>query len=83
MIEVPKLVAILLIAVVVWYAMRWWNRVVTPKVAHGRQDFAPRASRQPRREQPTVEDLTACRVCGAYVAAGALACGKPGCPLLR
>jgi hypothetical protein len=83
MIEVPKLVAILLIAVVVWYAMRWWNRVVAPKAAHGRQDFAPRASRTPRRDQPKVEDLTACRVCGAYVAAGAHACGKPGCPLLR
>lgn len=77
MIEVPKLVVILVIAVIVWYAMRWWNRVVAPKAAGSRQNFVP------RREQPTVEDLTACRVCGAYVAASARACGKPGCPLLR
>ena len=80
MIEVPKLVMILVIAVVVWYAMRWWNRVVAPRAAQGRQGFTAQA---PRREQPKVEDLTACRVCGAYVAAGAPACGKPGCPLLR
>ena len=77
MIEVPKLVAILVIAIVVWYAMRWWNRTVPPRPARGQQEFAA------RREQPKVEDLTACRVCGAYVAAGAHACGKPGCPLLR
>ena len=77
MIEVPKLVVIILIAVVAWYAMRWWNRAVAPKMASGRQNYAP------RREAPKVEDLTACRVCGAYVAAGAPACGKPGCPLLR
>ncbi len=77
MIEVPKLVAILVIAIVVWYAMRWWNRAVPPRPARGPQEFTP------RREQPKVEDLTACRVCGAYVAAGARACGKPGCPLLR
>jgi hypothetical protein len=77
MIEVPKLVVILVIAIVVWYAMRWWNRAVPPKAAGGRHNFVP------RREQPKVEDLTACRVCGAYVAAGARACGKPGCPLLR
>ena len=77
MIEVPKLVVIILIAVVAWYAMRWWNRAVAPKAAPGRQNYAP------RREPPKVEDLTACRVCGAYVAASAPACGKPGCPLLR
>ena len=76
MIEVPKLVVILVIAVVVWYAMRWWNRAVPPKVVRGRQHFSPR-------EPPKVEDLSACPVCGSYVAASARACGKPGCPLLR
>jgi hypothetical protein len=76
MIEVPKLVVILVIAIVVWYAMRWWNRAAPPKAASRGQQYTP------RRQQPKVEDLTACRVCGAYVAAGAQACGKPGCPLL-
>ncbi len=75
MIEVPKLVLILVIGAIVWYAMRWRNRAAPPKPVRGRQDFAPR-------ERPKVEDLTACRLCGAYVAAGAHACGKPGCPLL-
>ena len=74
MIQFPKLVLLILVAVAVWYAMRWLNRV-PQNVARRRQAPSPRP-------QPAVEDLTACRVCGAYVAAGAPACGKPGCPLL-
>ena len=73
MIQVPKLVLLVLFAVAVWYAMRWLNRA--PERAVRRQPTPPRP-------QPAVEDLTACRVCGAYVATGAHACGKPGCPLL-
>jgi hypothetical protein len=74
MIQFPKLVLLVLVAVAVWYAMRWLNRPAQ-KVARQREGASPRAT-------PAVEDLTACRVCGAYVAAGAPACGKPGCPLL-
>ena len=75
MIQVPKLVLLVLFAVAVWYAMRWLNRA--PERAIRRPQGAPHP-----RSQPAVEDLTACRVCGAYVAAGAHACGKAGCPLL-
>jgi hypothetical protein len=75
MIEVPKLVLILLIGFLVWYAMRWIN---------GASPKAQRRGRAPQRPQPpgrqAIEDLVACRTCGAYVAAGAPACGKPGCP---
>lgn len=76
MIAVPKIVVILVIGFAVWYAMRWLNRASPPKAV--RRGAGPAAG-APR--QPAVEDLTACRVCGAYVAAGARACGKPGCPL--
>ena len=75
MIALPKLILIILLAFAVWYAVRWLNRQPT-KVARHRQAESPRA-------QSAVEDSTACRVCGAYVAAGAAGCGKPGCPLLR
>ena len=74
MIQLPKLVLLVLVAVAVWYAMRWLNRPAQ-KVARQREASSPRTT-------AVVEDLTACRVCGAYVAAGARACGKPGCPLL-
>lgn len=75
MIEVPKLVLVLLIAFLVWYAMRWVNGTA-PKVQR-------RGPATPPSRQQAIEDLVACRVCGAYVAPGAHACGKPGCPQPR
>ena len=66
-----KLLLIVLLVFVAWYAVRWINR--SPPVARRR----PAA---PARPQAAVEDLTACRVCGAYVAASARGCGRPGCP---
>jgi hypothetical protein len=76
MIEVPKLVAILVVGFLVWYAMRWVNGT-QPRMG-------PRRPAPPRsRQQAAIEDLVACRTCGAYVAAGARSCGKPGCPQPR
>jgi len=75
MFELPKLVLIILVVFVVWHAVRWINRV-PPKVVRRRGAPTP--------QSPTaVLDLTACRVCGAYVAASARGCGKPGCPQPR
>ena len=75
MIEVPKLVVILLIGFLVWYAMRWVNGPAAPRA--DRRGPSPR----PRRPaQAAIEDLVACRTCGAYVSPGAPACGKAGCP---
>jgi hypothetical protein len=75
MIEVPKLVLILLIGFLVWYAMRWINGA-PPRTRQRREP-------PPRPRQSAIEDLVACRTCGAYVAAGAHSCGKLGCPLPR
>ena len=75
MIAVPKLVLIVVVAVAVWYAMRWLNRA-PPVVVRRRQAASPGPL-------PAVEDLTACPTCGAYVAASARGCGKPGCPQPR
>ena len=72
MIAVPKIVLIVLLIFVVWYAVRWFNRL-PPPVARRRPSPSPRP-------QPAVEDLISCRVCGAYVAAGARGCGKADCP---
>jgi hypothetical protein len=73
MITLPKLLLILLLIAAVWVAFRWLN-----PPAPGIPRKRPAAS--PRPAQTTVEDLTACRVCGAYVASSARGCGKPGCP---
>jgi hypothetical protein len=73
MIEVPKLVVILLVGFLVWYALRWVNGPAARRTGRAR----PTSSR-PR--QSAIEDLVACRACGAFVASGAGSCGKPGCP---
>ena len=70
-----KLLLIALLVLVAWYALRRINRPA-PNIAR-RRPVAP------SRPQPAVEDLTACRTCGAYVASSARACGKPACPQPR
>ena len=75
MFALPKLLLIVLAVFAAWHAVRWLNRP-PPRAVRGREAPSPRA-------QSAVLDLTACRVCGAYVAASAQGCGKPGCPLPR
>jgi hypothetical protein len=73
MITLPKLLLIVLLIAAVWVAFRWLNPPAR-SVPRRRPAASPRGAPQ------AVEDLTACRVCGAYVAATARGCGKPGCP---
>ncbi len=73
MIALPKLVLLILLAIGVWFGMRWLHSVPTKIVR--RREAPPRPS--------AIQDLVACRVCGAYVAADAAGCGKPNCPQPR
>lgn len=73
MITLPKLLLIVLLIAAVWVAFRWLNPPASSVLRR-------RPTASPRPTQASVEDLTACRVCGAYVAASARVCGKPGCP---
>ena len=73
MIALPKLVLLILVALGVWFGVRWLNRMPA-KILRCREASSP---------QPAIQDLVACRVCGAYVAADATGCGKPGCPQQR
>lgn len=77
MITVPKLFLMVLVVIAVWFAMRWLNRTQTGIVRRS-QPQPPGAA-----PQGAIEDLVACRACGAYVAANARACGKAGCPQPR
>jgi hypothetical protein len=71
-----KLLLIAVLVFVAWYAMRWINRA-GPPVAR-RRPATPAGA-----PQAAVEDLTACRICGAYVATSARTCGNPACPQPR
>ena len=83
MITVPKIVLIILAVVAVWYAFRWLNR--GPANLMRRRQPAPPGPQAQGQGQATaaIEDLVACRLCGAYVATGARGCGKTGCPMPR
>jgi hypothetical protein len=74
MFEFPKLVSLLLLFGAVWIAYRWIN-------APARQ--LPRRRARATRPALPAEDLTACRICGAYVAARSPACGRFDCPQRR
>ena len=41
----------------------------------------PRPPTQPEPPRRLAEDVQACGVCGAFLAAGAARCGQPNCPL--
>jgi hypothetical protein len=74
MIAVPKLLLFVLVAIAVWYATRWLNKPAAKVV---------RRRPSPSRAQGAIEDLVACRRCGAYMVANARNCGKAGCPQPR
>jgi hypothetical protein len=70
----PKLIIVVLVVAAAWVGYRWLNGVTRDLPRH--RVASPRPS-------INAEDLVACGVCGAYVAAGAPACGRPGCPRPR
>jgi hypothetical protein len=70
MFEFPKLVVMILVLAAVWIGYRWLN---------GPARELPRRRPPPHRAIPA-EDLAACGVCGAYVAAQAPRCGRADCP---
>ncbi len=70
----PKLIVVILIIFAAWVGYRWLGGLTREL-----------ERRRPARPHPkvTAEDLVACGVCGAYVAAGAPGCGRPDCPRPR
>ena len=73
MIALPKLLLLILVGLGVWFGTRWMQGAATRIVR--RREAPPRPG--------AIQDLVACRICGAYVAADAAGCGKPDCPLPR
>jgi hypothetical protein len=80
MFDLPQLVWLILVIWAVWYGLRWLKAL--PRESGMRRDARP-GGRQGPPPRIEAEDLVACRVCGTYVAAGASACGRRGCPRPR
>ena len=69
-----KLLVIAVVIAVVWYGYKYINRVNAI-----REELRRRAPK-PGGRALEAEDMTKCRVCGAYVTAQARNCGRADCP---
>jgi len=68
----PKLIVVVLVVAAAWVGYRWLNGVT--------RELSSRPPTPPPNRAINAEDLVACEVCGAYVAADAGVCGRPDCP---
>ena len=72
-----KILTIAAVIVIAWYGWRWWQQQIAAKAAAKPPQTPPPAEPAARTgKPPQVEDLVACRVCGAYVPAGTVHCDK-------
>jgi hypothetical protein len=78
-----KLLLVVAVIAIAWFGWRWYQRWDKERRAIADRREAEDALRRNReaRMAVEVEDLSKCRVCGAFIAAGSKACGRPGCPL--
>lgn len=86
MFDLPHFIWVILVIWAVWYGLRWLKRLPRapgppPRPGMRRGERSGERSGPPPRIE--AEDLVACKVCGAYVAAGAPDCGRRGCPRPR
>lgn len=77
MFDLPQFIWLILVIWAVWYGLRRLKAL--PRESGMRRDARP-DGRQGPPPRIAAEDLVACGVCGTYVAAGAPACGRRGCP---
>jgi type II secretory pathway component PulM len=85
----PKILVLVIIIVVIWQAFKIIGRVQKARIAEAqaRVREAKAQARNPRQTRTQaattrtgVAETRECPVCGAYVAQGSGACGKPRCP---
>jgi membrane protein implicated in regulation of membrane protease activity len=80
-----KLLLVVAVVAIAWFGWRWFQRWEKERREIADRRGAADAVRRQRgkADEVQVEELVKCRACGAFVAASARACGKPGCPLPR
>jgi hypothetical protein len=81
--SLSKLVLLAVIVAIVWYGLKYLERVETIRRAL-REELRRRQGAAPRQPPIKAEDLIKCATCGTYVAArGAAPCGRADCPWRR
>lgn len=85
-ISFSKVVVLVAVVAIVWFGFRWfqrWDKERREKAEKAEGGGGGRLDRDasPRADPLKTEIMTACRVCGTYVAEGARSCGRPKCPL--
>ena len=86
-ISFPKIIVLVAVIAIIWFGFRWferWQKEKSGTSERGAQRLGGQGPASPRRPAAAAEEMTACRVCGTYVAAGtARHCGRPNCPFPR
>jgi hypothetical protein len=86
-ISFAKILVLVAVIALIWFGFRWFERwqKETKTAAEKKGSRLGGGTAAPSRGAPAeAEEMTACRVCGTYVAAGAArACGRPNCPFPR
>ena len=84
--SLPKLIVLVLVCGAIWYTLKYLqvrDRQQVRAAQRAAAEAAARAAAGPGHgpTQPlAAEDLAKCPTCGTYVARGAVACGRAGCP---
>ncbi|HTQ34590.1 MAG TPA: hypothetical protein VMI30_10490 [Stellaceae bacterium] len=78
---IPELFVILIVVFAAWHVVKAFNRLGSQQPPR-RTAAGPQHPPQPR-QVVQAEDLVACNVCGAYIAASARHCGRADCPRPR
>jgi len=87
MLSFPKLLLLVALVAIIWFGFRWFERWERER-RNQRQGMQGRVGRDrdagmPGTSDRTPEEMTACPICGTYVAAGARSCGRTNCPFPR
>jgi hypothetical protein len=85
-ISFPKILVLVGLIALIWFGFRWFERwqKESRTAAEKREARLGGGTAAPRSASVQAEEMTACRVCGTYVAAGsARACGRANCPFPR
>jgi uncharacterized protein len=85
-ISFAKILLLVAVIAVVWFGYRWFQRWEKERrtAVEELARLRARDGREPRGAARDAEEMSACRVCGAFVVArAATACGRKGCPFPR
>ena len=88
MLSFPKLLLLVALIAIIWFGFRWFERWEKERRDQSRGP-AGRVGRDRATGMPpgghdrAAEEMTACPICGTYVAAGARSCGRTNCPFPR